>query len=159
MATQELSGHLTGDSLAVIFADPLAPHKDSRFSQQQTWHLEDASTLILWDWLSSGRSESGECFAFDELHSCVRIHREQKLLISDRFAVIPKDHHPSSAGRFAHFNSHVNLYLIGKRATAIGVRLREMLKNTEIPAQRYHLSDQAPAPDAPPPRVLTASIK
>lgn len=39
-------------------------HAGSEFSQTQSWELAAHADLLLGDWMQSGRSGSGEAFAF-----------------------------------------------------------------------------------------------
>lgn len=142
---QDLQGHLQGDSLGVVFTDPLVPHQGSRFTQTQSWDLDAQSSLVLVDWLSSGRSESGESFEFQELHASVRLNRAGRLLISDRFTFDPTKRSPQSPGRFAQYHGQMNIYLIGPRAASIASALNESLRNQEAGPMRRHLPSHAEA--------------
>ncbi len=142
MSTQSLSGLLSEDSLAVVFTDPLVPHRGSRFTQSQSWRLHPKASLVLVDWLSSGRSETGESFVYDTLNATVRIRRENRLIVSDRFSFNPSTQSPHTPGRFSHFTCQLNIYLVGPRTESIVTALKTSLSNQEAAPSRQHLPDR-----------------
>ena len=60
---------LKAGSLLVFAPDPVQAFAGSSYTQRQTFHLEPDASLVLVDWLTSGRSARGERWAFSRFAS------------------------------------------------------------------------------------------
>ncbi|KAL9240212.1 hypothetical protein vseg_014457 [Gypsophila vaccaria] len=79
--TLEVSvGH---DTLLVVIPDPVTCFSGSRYSQKQVFRVSPDSNLLLVDWFSSGRYESGERWAFDLYKSTNNIYEDDQPLFLD----------------------------------------------------------------------------
>lgn len=58
--------------------DPVTCFKNSVYSQSQHFWLSEGGSLVLVDWLSSGRRESGEVWAFDSFSTLNQVSVEGK---------------------------------------------------------------------------------
>lgn len=68
-ASQSLLSRVSRGGLLAVVPDPVTCFKDSSFRQHQRFLLEQGSSLVLVDWLTSGRMSRGEGWAFSRLES------------------------------------------------------------------------------------------
>jgi urease accessory protein len=59
-----LDARVADGGLLVVAADPVVLFAHSRFDQRQTFDVGRAGSLVVVDWMTSGRRESGERWAF-----------------------------------------------------------------------------------------------
>src|SRR5207249_12243337 len=57
----------------------------------QTFELEDRASLVLLDWVSSGRHMAGERWAFDEYLGQITVRLDGRLLVHDALALRAAD--------------------------------------------------------------------
>ena len=67
----------------IVAPDPVVCFAQSRYHQTQRFELAGHAGLVLVDWLSSGRRESGERWAFDEWVSRTIVRLDGRLLVHD----------------------------------------------------------------------------
>jgi|GEM_PF-3433755 len=115
ISVQNISGILEKNSVVSVCMDPVVMHKDAQFRQSQSWQLHQSSSLLLVEWLHSGRSESGERFMFDAFYSDVKLEVSGKSILDERFRCDCHLDAPDNFNRFAHLNIAMNIYLIGDR--------------------------------------------
>jgi len=79
--------HICSDGLLLLLPDPVTCFASSSYQQLQTFKLEQAASIILLDWITSGRMSRGEEWAFSTYYSLneiwiqdVRIARDALLL-------------------------------------------------------------------------------
>ncbi|CBJ32374.1 conserved unknown protein [Ectocarpus siliculosus] len=68
-ASQTLLSRVARAALLVVVPDPVTCFENSSFKQHQRFLLEHGSSLVLVDWLTSGRMSRGEGWAFNRLES------------------------------------------------------------------------------------------
>jgi urease accessory protein len=61
-----LDARVANDSLLVVAADPVVLFAQARFDQRQTFEVASGGRLVVVDWMTSGRRESGERWAFTQ---------------------------------------------------------------------------------------------
>ncbi|GER48930.1 urease accessory protein ureD [Striga asiatica] len=66
---QKLEASIGRDSLLVLIPDPVTCFSTARYSQAQIFKLVPDSNLLFVDWITSGRHESGEKWAFSHYKS------------------------------------------------------------------------------------------
>ncbi|KAJ1926255.1 hypothetical protein IWQ60_003948 [Tieghemiomyces parasiticus] len=72
-SASRLTAHVAAGAYLVLLPSPVTCFKDSRFVQHQTFHLEDpTASLVLLDWVTSGRMSRGESWQF-ELYSSTNL--------------------------------------------------------------------------------------
>lgn len=64
------------DGLFVVIPDPVTCFSTAKYSQKQVFRIAKDSSLILVDWVTSGRHESGERWDFDLYKSTNQIYLE-----------------------------------------------------------------------------------
>jgi urease accessory protein len=70
---QSIRGTVYANALTVCGGDPVVPYAGSRFAQSQRWVLHPGARLVLIDWMTAGRVDRGERFAFDAFESVTRV--------------------------------------------------------------------------------------
>ena len=71
---QELRATVASDGFLVLAPDPVICFADAAYEQYQRVDLEPGGSLVVLDWLSSGRRERGERWAFRSYSSRLDVH-------------------------------------------------------------------------------------
>jgi urease accessory protein len=90
-ASAELHARIAPDACLVLAPDPVVCFAASRYRQMQQFELAAGASLVLVDWLSSGRHVSGERWAFEEYHSRIRVRQDGRLIVHDAVALRASD--------------------------------------------------------------------
>lgn len=109
----DLEATVGDNAFLVYLPDPTVPHAGSQLEQRQIWNLRPGAHLIAGDWFQSGRSDSGEAFAFHAFRSSTEIRLDGELLAWEPFEVRPDTASPQATGRFAGANLSLTLYATG----------------------------------------------
>ena len=86
-----MAAEIEQDGLLVLAPDPVVCFAQARYHQLQKFDLADEAGLVLVDWLSSGRRESGERWAFDTWVSQTEVRLCGQLIIHDTQALRASD--------------------------------------------------------------------
>ncbi|KAK7279041.1 hypothetical protein RJT34_24084 [Clitoria ternatea] len=73
---QMLEARVGSDALLVIIPDPVTCFSTARYYQKQVFSVSSDSNLVIVDWITSGRHESGEKWDFDLYRSTNNIFLE-----------------------------------------------------------------------------------
>lgn len=136
VAEQLIEGELAEGAVVVVLPDPVVPQAGSRYRQVQHWQLQPGALLVLADWLSAGRSDAGERFAFDAYHAELRVRRAGRLRVLDRFSFEPAAHIATSPANFQQYQSVLSVYLVGEPGEARFERLGRELLALQMPGRR-----------------------
>jgi urease accessory protein len=113
ISRQSLNATLGADSLCVAAPDPITCFAHARFQQRQRFDLDPSASLVLIDWLASGRHASGERWAFDRYDSGIDVRIGGKLLVRETLLLDPADGPIGSRSRMGRFNCFATLILVG----------------------------------------------
>lgn len=131
--TQMIDGHLERGARAVMHADPLVPHRDSELESEQEWRLDEDAELILMDWLMSGRSDSGESFAFRSYISRMRVWLGGEQVLHDNLIIKPDTLNPRSSARFGYSaEGFLTIFFIGHASQALARVLDPLTEPNEV---------------------------
>ena len=83
----EMVGEVCDNGLLILTPDPVVCFAQSRYHQMQRFDLAVGAGLVLLDWVSSGRRESGERWAFDEYVSRTTVRVGGRLIVHDALAL------------------------------------------------------------------------
>ncbi|KAJ1655038.1 hypothetical protein IWQ61_005138 [Dispira simplex] len=90
--------HIAPGGCLVSLPSPVTCFKDARYQQRQDFHLADiSSSLVLLDWVTSGRVSRGEAWQFDMYSSTNSVYVNDKLIfkdvvhLSDKFSPLVPD--------------------------------------------------------------------
>ncbi len=122
------------DGLLIYAPEPVQAFADSSYVQRQEFHLGAGAGLVLLDWLSAGRSECGERWAFRRYQSRndVFVRGERRVVDSVRLdsAVSPV----SAAHRMGRYQCLAMLLVVGPALAAEAGRLLAAI--AELPVAR-----------------------
>ena len=112
ITTQNLVFNVTGTLF--LLPDPVTCFCSASYNQIQTFHLSANSSLILLDWVTSGRKSRGEDWVFSRYYSVNEVFVDGKRLIKD---VMLLEADPLSekglASKLAPYSCYANLILSG----------------------------------------------
>lgn len=90
-AAAELRARVDEQALLVVAPDPVVCFADSRFHQRQEFELARSGSLVVVDWVTSGRRESGERWAFAHYTSRLIARVDGTLVVHDAVALRRED--------------------------------------------------------------------
>ncbi|CAM9473248.1 unnamed protein product, partial [Chrysoparadoxa australica] len=70
-------------ALVAVLPDPVICFADAEHTQFQEFHLKRGASLVLCDWLSSGRMERGEVWSFNRFESRNALYVDGELVLLD----------------------------------------------------------------------------
>lgn len=121
-ARQHVRGRVGEDALLAVLPDPVVCFSGSSFYQQQTYDLTNGASLVLVDWMTSGRHASGERWAFHRYESRVEVRRNGQRFVYDGLRLSTDE--GDIADRMGRFNVCLVAILVGplvSRAVAFHV--------------------------------------
>jgi urease accessory protein len=80
---QGIQATLGDGSLLGMLPEPVCMFKDAKYKQEQRFKLSSSSSLVLLDWFTSGRTERGEAWQFNEFRTMNRIEIDGRLVFLD----------------------------------------------------------------------------
>lgn len=75
------------DAALVLLPDPVQPFRDSAFEQRQVFQVTPASSLLVLDWVSAGRTARGEKWECSECRTRNEIWMDGRLLLRDNLVL------------------------------------------------------------------------
>ncbi|HEX2612384.1 MAG TPA: urease accessory protein UreD [Fibrobacteria bacterium] len=127
---QSIRGTVYANGLMVCGGDPVVPYAGSRFAQTQRWVLHPGARLVLIDWMTAGRLDRAERFAFETFESVVRVEdSEGKPLLVDSLRLDPAAQGiPAAEGALAGHASVLAVHGMGPCWESLHDRLRDWLR-------------------------------
>ena len=110
-ASQSMSASVDRRSLLVVLPDPVVCFSEADFTQTQRYVLHGDASLVVLDWMTSGRHETGERWAFSRYESRLAILRDDRKILSD--AVVLDRDLDSIAERMGRFEVLLTAVLTG----------------------------------------------
>ena len=86
---QLLRASVADGGLLVLAPDPLTCFAQARYEQSQSIRLHGSGSLVLVDWLTSGRRARGESWAMSRYCSRLQVHRDGELVLADALLLDP----------------------------------------------------------------------
>ena len=86
-----LEAEVGENGLLVVAPDAVVCFAGSRYRQMQRISIAAGGGLVLLDWVTSGRRESGERWLFDEYVSRTAVYLEDRLVVHDALALRASD--------------------------------------------------------------------
>ena len=80
---QSLNVTVEADALLAVVPDPVVCFADAHFTQSQRYDLHSRASLVMVDWITSGRHASGERWAFSRYESRFDIRRCSQRIFLD----------------------------------------------------------------------------
>jgi urease accessory protein len=110
-SSQRLTARVGPRATLVVLPDPTLAFAGSSFDQAQRYTLDGDATIVVLDWLASGRQASGERWAFDRYGSRIWIERDGQPVFVDHLRLSRAD--GRVADRLRRHNSIATAVAIG----------------------------------------------
>ncbi|MSO56309.1 MAG: urease accessory protein UreD [Acidobacteria bacterium] len=88
-ARQIISATVDAEGLLAVVPDPIVCFASADFVQKQNYELRGDASLVLVDWMTSGRHQAGERWAFSRYESRLSITRDARPVFYDAFVLEP----------------------------------------------------------------------
>ena len=144
-STQTVAAAVGRGAFLAMLPDPIVCYAGADFTQTQQYDLHADASLVLVDWVTSGRHASGERWAFNRYHSRIRIARDGEPVLSDAIAL---EHELDSVhARMGTFDVWLTAVLSGRHVVeaAAGiladVSARKIVRGADVLASASRISD------------------
>lgn len=127
-ARQTVNGKVAAGGLLVAAPDRVACFAGSTLQQEQRYDLDATGNLVLLDWISAGRLESGERWEFDHCSSRIEIRRDGVLTFLE--ALLLDAQHGPLAARMRRYNTLATLVFWGPELAAGAGALADQIAQT-----------------------------
>ena len=112
---QTLTLHAMAGATCIVLPDPLTCFAGAVFEQRMKIELAETASLVLVDWLTSGRRARGERWAFRRYLSQIEAFVESKLVFRDAILLDQADGPIDGEHRMRRCDCFGTLLLLGKR--------------------------------------------
>jgi len=112
----QLAASIAPEALLVVSPDPVVCFADARYTQVQEYDVASSGALIVLDWFTSGRHQSGERWAFAHYESRLIIRVDGRELVHDAIALRAADGDMSQ--RLGRFDVIATLAMVGSGVAA-----------------------------------------
>lgn len=133
---QELSADLADGAALVSWSDPVTCFAGSRFAQRQAFRLAPTASLVVVDWVTSGRMARGERWAFERYASETQIHTSGRLRLRESTTLVPTDGLMSSAALTAGMDCLGMAWVVGPAFAGVADELLRRLERDPIDPRR-----------------------
>ncbi|CDO77074.1 hypothetical protein BN946_scf184473.g18 [Trametes cinnabarina] len=86
-ASQKLAVHVASGGAFFLLADPVTCFRDARYHRTQVVHLARDSSVVLLDWMTSGRKASSEEWEFTSYQSRVDVYVDGRRIAEENMLV------------------------------------------------------------------------
>lgn len=125
--------NLEEDSILEYITDTVILYKDSIYRQINNIYMNESSTLIYTDGITSGWSPQGELFQYSSLQLKTQVYVDNKIILLDNLLVNPKENDVTQLGFFEGYQNFGTLLVINKYITEnIIEELREKVKQLDL---------------------------
>lgn len=145
VSRQYMRADIGSSALLVVLPDPVVPFRHSRFVQHQDFELQSqggpstgeesgaehccvGGSLVLVDWLTSGRRARGESWEMDRYESVNRVCVGGQCVLHDAVQLSRDPRTSSVKQRMLPFHCLAMVALIGPRTSALAEYLRELVR-------------------------------
>lgn len=129
---QSLSARVDADALLAVVPDPIVCFADAQFTQTQRYELHPDASLVMVDWMTSGRHAAGERWAFTRYESRFDIRRGARRICFDALVLEPNI--DSVAERMGRIDVLANVVMTGPLVAAAAVDIVRRLSQAPIVA-------------------------
>jgi urease accessory protein len=144
-ARQSLRATVDAGALLAVVPDPVVCFADADFTQTQRYDLHADASLVMVDWITSGRHASGERWAFSRYESRFDITRGPHRIFFD--ALVLEPHIDSIAERMSRFNVLLTAVLTGPLVAAAATNIAGRLSQASIDRQADLVISASPLRD------------
>ncbi|XP_037446155.1 urease accessory protein D-like [Triticum dicoccoides] len=155
---QVLEATVGKDALLAVIPDPVTCFSTARYYQKQVFHVSGDSNLVIVDWFTSGRYESGEKWDFNSYKSVNHILLEEYQPLFIDSVLLEQGSDCTIAERMQEYNVVAMVVLLGPKLKHIQDQMQDEVKNMmsvqlRPPTSgggRYAARPQAVQPQSPP---------
>ncbi|MFS7995150.1 putative urease accessory protein UreD [Helianthus anomalus] len=124
---QIMEASIGNGGLLVVIPDPVTCFSTAKYSQKQVFRIMSGSSLLVVDWITSGRHESGEKWDFILYKSTNHIYMETKPLFLDT-VLLENGNVTSIAERMQDYQVIAMVILLGPKLKHIQNQIQEDVK-------------------------------
>ncbi|KAG8364576.1 hypothetical protein BUALT_Bualt18G0011700 [Buddleja alternifolia] len=125
---QVLEASVGRDALLVVIPDPVTCFSTAKYSQVQIFNVVPQSSLLLVDWITSGRHERGEKWAFAHYKSTNRILLDGDEPLFFDTVLLEQGSHGSISDRMHDYQAIAMITLLGPKLRLIQNQIQEDVK-------------------------------
>ena len=108
---QNVTAKVGDSALLAVIPDPVVCYAQADFAQSQRYELDAGATLVVVDWMTSGRHHCGERWAFSRYESRIEISRAGRPVFMD--AIVLQSSVDTIAARMSRCNVLATLVMTG----------------------------------------------
>lgn len=138
---QSLDAGLKDRAFLLWLPDPLVCYAGSRYEQFQRFNLNPTSDLVLLDWLTSGRWNRNERWAFESVLTRTELYLDGKLFLRESFRLDELD---NLEMRFGHLNCYATFIAVGPRLKALVQQIQNLWKDQSVQPEAKVLLNLCP---------------
>ena len=127
---QILTATVDSDALLAVVPDPIVCFAGADFIQTQRYDLHTDASLVLVDWLTSGRHGAGERWAFSRYESRIDIRRDSQRIFFD--GVVLEPNLDSVVDRMARFDVLMTAVISGPLVTVAADEIVTRISQTAV---------------------------
>jgi len=129
-SSQTMEAAVGADAFLAVVPDPVVCFAGADFTQRQRYDLHPDASLVLVDWITSGRHQSGERWRFSRYESRVDIRRGPQRVLLDGLVLEPQT--DSVAERMDRFNVLLTAIVTGPLVAAAATELVSRVSQESI---------------------------
>ena len=129
---QSLQASVEADALLAVVPDPVVCFASADFTQTQRYELHADASLVMVDWITSGRHAAGERWAFSRYESRFDIRRGSQRIFFDALVLEPNI--DSVAARMGRFDVLVTAVITGPLVAAAAMDIVARVSQAPIPS-------------------------
>ncbi|KIM47888.1 hypothetical protein M413DRAFT_439568 [Hebeloma cylindrosporum] len=80
---QNLDFHIAPRSILLLLPEPVTCFRDAHYRQSQRFHIQGDGSIVILDWITSGRISLGEEWAFSHYYSMNELFHNEKRIAKD----------------------------------------------------------------------------
>lgn len=131
---QETIINLEKNSILEYITDSVILYKNAIYKQVNNIYMDDSSTLIYSDGITSGWSKDGDAFQYSNVQLKTNVYLNNKLVLLDNLLLDPKRNDVTKLGFFEGYKNFGTLLVINKNINAQTIEdLRNEIKNLNLP--------------------------
>lgn len=139
-AKQNTTIYLGKGSQLEYISDSLIAYEDARYVQETEIHMEEDSSLIYIDGITSGWAPTGEKFKYDEVKLRTKVYQGEQTILLDYLKLTPKTSKMEALGMLEDYTQFGTMMVIDSRITEEMIKeLRSLIDTLDKPVQ-YGLS-------------------
>ena len=129
-STQSLVATVDAHALLAVLPDPIVCFADADFVQTQRYDLHADASLVMVDWMTSGRHATGERWAFSRYESRFDIRRGSQRVFLDGLVLEPNT--GALVARMSRFDVLLTAIMSGPLVSESAMALVKHISNTPI---------------------------